>query len=340
MDSFLKKVLLATHIVFLLFAVGFFLKIARSFLIPFVLALFLYFLFSPLIDLLCRLRVPRWAALVIVILMALGLVTLLGIITYTGISALAVGLPKYQTKLEPLFRLADSLAERIPEFSLPDMLRSINLGAISSFVLKTMGSFMKFFTSVSLMILFFIFMLVGKGNLERKILRAFPPHQAQHFIKIYTNLIQKIYRYLWIKTLISILTGINVWIILSIFGIDFAFIWGFLTFVFNYIPNIGSIIITIPPVLLAALKFGRLLPVLWLVLLLVLNQMFMGNFLEPRWMGKSLNLSPLLVLFSLIFWGWLWGVVGMIISVPLLSIIKIILENIPQTASIAKLMEA
>jgi predicted PurR-regulated permease PerM len=259
---------------------------------------------------------------------------------YSSISTLAVGLPKYQDKLVVFVKMAEKLSHRVPELSLQDVLKNINLGAISSFVLRTMGSFMKFFTSLSLMILFFIFMLIGKGNLERKIHKAFPEYQALYISAIYKNLTQKIYRYLWIKTLISAITGFNVWLILTLFGIDFAFVWGFLTFAFNYIPNIGSIIITIPPLILAFLKFGRFFPVFWLLLLLIANQMVMGNFLEPRWMGKSLNLSPLLVLFSLIFWGWLWGVVGMIISVPLLSIIKIILENIPQTSSWAKLMEA
>lgn len=339
-SQFSEKIAIAFYLMALLFLLGVFLKLTSSFMIPLVIAGILYFLFAPMVDRMERKKVPRWVGMVLVALIVVGLAMLLGLLTYSSLDMLAKGIPKYQTKFNSAKDFFLNLGEKHHWLKLEEIAKKLDIGAISALALRTMGSFMKFLSSLTLMLLFFFFMLVGKGNLERKIDRLYSGQRAAQFKELYREIIEKIYKYLWTKTLISIITGVNVWIILSIFGIDFAFVWGFLTFIFNYIPTIGSIIITIPPLILAALKFGKLFPFLALLSLLLLNQTIMGNIVEPRWMGKTLNLSPLLILISLIFWGWLWGIVGMIISVPILSIIKIILESFPRTEALAKLMES
>jgi predicted PurR-regulated permease PerM len=117
-------------------------------------------------------------------------------------------------------------------------------------------------------------------------------------------------------------------VILLIFGVDFALLWGFLAFLLNFIPNIGSIVAVILPILIALLQFDSASTALILLVLLMTTQMIMGNVIEPKMMSFSLDLSPLLVLVALIFWGWIWGIWGMILAVPIMSILKIVFENV------------
>ena len=145
-------------------------------------------------------------------------------------------------------------------------------------------------------------------------------------------------QYLIAKTLISLATGGVTTGILYIFGVDFALLWGFLTFLLNFIPNFGSIVAGIFPVVLARLQFDSASTALILLVLLVTTQMVMGNVIEPKLLEFSLDLSPLLVLVALIFWGWLWGVWGMILAVPMMSILKIIFENFDTLRPIGLLM--
>jgi predicted PurR-regulated permease PerM len=145
-------------------------------------------------------------------------------------------------------------------------------------------------------------------------------------------------QYLLTKTLISLGTGALTTVILWIFGVDFALFWGFLAFLFNFIPNVGSLMAVVFPVLLAFLQFDTLVQPFLVLALLVGTQSTMGNIIEPKVMAFSLNLSPLVVLVALIFWGWLWGVVGMIIAVPMTAIIKIVFENIEDLQPLARLL--
>ena len=148
----------------------------------------------------------------------------------------------------------------------------------------------------------------------------------------------QVQRYLAIKTIVSLITGILVTVVLMIFGVDFAIVFGFLTFILNYIPNIGSFIATAFPVAIAAFQFETFWPAFWLLIILIAMQMAMGNIVEPRLMGEGLGLSPLVILFFLFFWGWLWGIPGMILAVPLAAIIKIVCSNIPSLQFVAVLM--
>jgi AI-2 transport protein TqsA len=111
-----------------------------------------------------------------------------------------------------------------------------------------------------------------------------------------------------------------------------------LTFLLNYIPTIGSIFATAFPVIIAVFQFESLWPALWILLILTLIQQSMGNFIEPKFMGEGLGLSPLVVLFSLFFWGWLWGILGMILAVPLAAMVKIVCSNIPSLKFVGELM--
>ena len=122
------------------------------------------------------------------------------------------------------------------------------------------------------------------------------------------------------------------------FGVLFAVLWGVLTFLLNFIPNIGSMISVVPPVLITLFHFGSISKTLGVAVALVALQTVVGNFIEPKMMGKGLDLSPLTVLLSLLFWGWMWGIPGMLLSVPLTAAIKIAFEQIDATRPIALMM--
>jgi len=133
-----------------------------------------------------------------------------------------------------------------------------------------------------------------------------------------------------IKAAISLLTGLIIFIWLWILGVDYAILWGLLAFLLNFIPTVGSFIAAVPAVLLALVQLGVLHAGLTLGGFVVVN-LVMGNAIEPRWMGRGLNLSPLVVFVSLVLWGWVLGPVGMLLSIPLTIMIKIALENQPES---------
>jgi predicted PurR-regulated permease PerM len=136
----------------------------------------------------------------------------------------------------------------------------------------------------------------------------------------------KVQRYLALKTLISLATGVLISLWTHFLGLDFPLLWGLIAFLLNYVPSIGSIIAAVPAVLLAILQLGGI-GALWVALGFVVTNLVLGNIVEPRLMGRTLGLSPLVVFLSLLFWGWLWGPAGMLLSVPLTVIAKILLES-------------
>ncbi|MCP2597422.1 AI-2E family transporter, partial [Candidatus Aminicenantes bacterium AC-335-G13] len=219
-----------------------------------------------------------------------------------------------------------------------DWAKQLNFSSIASFLLSSLGSFLKFLTNLFLVLLFLVFILAGRGRLRDKILKSFKGQNSKKIIEIISNVDRQVYRYLSIKTFISLITGILAGLVLYIFGVNYAVLWGFLTFLLNYIPNLGSVIATVFPVLMAIIQFEKIWTALWILLILIVIQTLMGNVIEPRVLGIRLGLSPLVVILSLIFWGWLWGIVGMILAVPITSTIKIICENIPELRVVSELL--
>ncbi len=182
-------------------------------------------------------------------------------------------------------------------------------------------------------------MLLGKPYFQSKIERAFPDSQGETVNRVTVSIASQISRYLYIKLMLSLLTGALVWGVLRVMGVDFPITWAVLAFLLNFIPTVGSIVATVPPVLLALVQFY---PNLWMagavLLVLALIQQVIGNFVEPKLMGENLNLSPVVILLSLVFWGWLWGITGALLSVPIAAAIKIVCENIEMLQPISVLM--
>lgn len=334
-----NKVATASLVIVVIFLAGLVLKLAKPVLFPFFIAIFLTFILSPVLDLLTRLKIPRAISIVIVIIVAFSLIYLLGLIFFSGGKAFASEFPKYGQKFSSILasiqeNLKLSRLERNPL----EWLNQLDINKLGGFLLSSLGTFFTFISNLFLIFIFLVFILAGRGKTKTKIKNSFNASRGAKIIDVIQNIDSQIQKYLAIKTVVSFFTGVLATLVLLIFGVDFAIVFGFLTFLLNYIPNIGSIIATALPVVISIFQFETLWPAFWILIILTAIQMTMGNFIEPRLMGRGLGLSPLVILFSLFFWGWLWGLPGMILAVPITAIIKIVCNNIPSLQFVAALI--
>ena len=310
---------------------------------PFFVAIFLTVLFEPVMNGLRRLRVPKPVAVLVVLLLAFAFLFLIGLMVYASFSSFSDQFPAYEEKF---FRALEGFLKlvHVPMQNFNQFLQEINWTeavqkfSIPSLVSRSIGSFVGFLANVFLVLLFMIYALFGREYLFFRVQRAFEEARSERIAVMVRKIDDQIQRYLVTKTLISLATGVLATLIMMLLGVDFAVVWGVLTFLLNYIPNIGSTIATIPPILVALFQYGFTARPVTLAAALVALQVIMGNAVEPRVMGRSLDLSPLVVIFSLIFWGFLWGIVGMILAVPITATIKIIAGNIESLRPLSVLM--
>jgi len=191
-----------------------------------------------------------------------------------------------------------------------------------------------------LVFVFMTFILAGRGRMARKFDEAFPPGQATALSRTVVRIDCEIQKYLAAKTLTNLLIGILVASVLALFGVRFALVFGVLAVLFNYVPTLGAVVSVALPVLLALfLEGGLTFKVLFVLLLLVAIHAALQRVIERRLLAKELSLSPLLVLFSLFFWAWLWGIAGMILAVPILTGARILFENVPSLRFLGTMMD-
>ena len=324
------------------FAIGFVLLELKVVLLPFAIAALIAMLLKPMVRSMRSKGVPMVFAMLIV----LASITLIGflftIILSSTISQFITELPGYRGKFEMLMSDGQDMVERLAlVFGIPPEeveLPQFNFSAISTAARAGLNTLFNFLSTAFLIVLFLLFMLMGSGQAEKKVRMAFPADMADRISLSMKNIGSQVRRYLLTKTLVSLGTGSLTFLVLYFLGVDFPLIWGFLTFLLNFIPNVGSIISVILPSTLALLQFdGLMIPILSFILLGAV-QVLMGHIIEPRILGYNLNLSPLLILVSLIVWGWLWGVGGMILAVPITATIKIVLGHIETFRPVSVMM--
>jgi len=333
-----NRVSTASLLIIVIFIIGVVLKLARPVLFPFFLAIFLSFTLYPVLDFLTRFKIPRSVAILIIFLVTLLIIFLLEDLLCSSGKTFAAEFPKYGQRINDIFA---SISERLNMSSQPaesfDLLEQLNI-KFGNLILTTLGPFFSFLSNLFLILIFLVFILAGRGETEAKIFRSFKRKQGETFVQIKNNIDSQVQRYLGIKTIISFITGLLATIVLLIFGVDFAIVFGFFTFILNYIPSLGSIIATALPLTIAIFQFDTLWPAFWILIILGSVQMLLGNFIEPKIMGQGLGLSPLVILFSLFFWGWLWGLPGMMLAIPIAAVIKIVTSNIPSMKFISILI--
>lgn len=313
-------------------------KAAQSILVPFFLSVFISIICSPLLFWLRRKGISMWVALTSVIAMVLFAGVLFVLLIGASLNDFTRSVPVYQASLQEKVLEITSLLERAG-IDLPDkqILEYVDPGAVMNFVSNILSGLGNVLTNAFLIFFTVVFILLEAAMFQSKLSTMLG--RSTHHIDFLGNFSSNINRYMVIKTWLSLSTGILVAIWLTILGVDFAILWGLLAFIFNFVPNIGSIIAAIPAILLAYVQAGPLPAVLSLAGYLVIN-IGIGNILEPRVMGKGLGLSTLIVFLSLVFWGWVLGPVGMLLSVPLTTAMKIAFSSSKETQWIGILMDS
>ncbi len=301
------------------------LRAAAPILVPLVLAIFITVVNYPLLQWLRRYRVPTPAAVLFVVLLTFTFLGLVAMVGSASLSDIRSVLPVYLDRLRELeFALMAALDTRgvpVPDgfytnmFSEPERLMDL-MGGV---VVRAAG----FLQSALIVILFTIFMLSEATGFPSKLRAAIGRGDAD--LSRFAGAVRDIQRYLAIKTAVSLATGTLVAIWLAVIGVDFPVLWGMMAFLLNFIPNVGSLIAAVPAILFTMLQLGPWSAVLAAVGYLTVN-IGLGNLVEPHLMGRRFGLSTLVVIISLVFWGWLWGPVGMLLSVPLTVVVRIALE--------------
>lgn len=297
------------------------LKFGQPLLVPLMLAAVLTAVSTPIIHWLEKKRTPRALAIALTMLINLAVLAGLGTVVGSSLGGFYDALPRYQKGLSELMRTyMDWFAARGIHISSKDA-----LGISSDFggLVDLLGGLLKSVASAVSTLLFSLlltaFMLAESGSWGPKIALALGQRRE---IATATRELQK---YLAVKTAANTVTGILCGTWLAVMNVDFPVLWGLITMLLNYIPTVGSIIASIPPVLLAWLAFGPGPALITAVGLVVINTV-LGSVVEPRIMGRALGLSPLVVLGSMVFWWWVWGPVGALLSAPLTMMVKILLS--------------
>jgi predicted PurR-regulated permease PerM len=314
---------------------GTILRLMGGIFVPLVIALLLSFVFSPLVTGLVKIHIPRFLAITVVLVLFLAAGFLLGLIVYSSVESLVREFPRYQSRIAALLR------EALRDLDLPaGVAEELDItGRISSAVLRVSTDFMSFASSFTVVLIFLLFLLMEKPYLRKKVNNALKDHTTRKIAIIFRHINSQIGRYIAVKLFVSTLTAVVVYVAFNFIGVDFPFIWAVLTFLFNFIPSIGSVAITVLSVSFAVLQFLPDWQRIFAVLISMGSAQFLiGNVLDPKLLGDRLNLSPVIILFSLLAWGWLWGIAGLFLAVPMTVAIKIVFENIPGLEPVGILM--
>lgn len=330
--------------VFLAISIGWLLVVGRPILLPFVTALIGSYIMVSASDMLHRLpllqRLPKVLLRVVLLLLFALAIMAFAVLLASTVREITAVAPQYQANLEAL---VERIANRfdLERQDIWDELRAVTIDRIDlrALVLGILGGFTNIGATVFLVILYAAFLTAERGAFSRKVAAAFPnPDQAEKTMKMVEAINDKISEYLVAKTLINVVLGVISYAILWLFGVDFALFWAVSIGLLNYIPYVGSYLGVAFPVVLSLAQFASLPFTLGLTALLVAAQVMLGNVVEPRYIGRRLNQSPLVVLIALSVWTAMWGVPGAILAIPMTSILAIILAGFEPTRFIAVLL--
>jgi AI-2 transport protein TqsA len=312
------------------------LRLAQPLLVPLALAAFLTVTSMPVLNWLREIRVPNIFAIPMVLLLIIALLAAIGFIATNSILEIREAVPVYIDRFSIMYdRAVGWLVEH--RVIVPGAVEDVLLGPASLMNLVTalLRGLAGFMSTAFLVALITLFLLAETSGVPRK-LRALPGQEDSDLHR-FGLIMAEIQRYLAIKTLTSLSTGVLVGLWAVIIGLDFPLFWGLTAFLLNYIPTIGSLVAAVPAVLLALVQLGPGGAMLTATGYLVVNTTI-GNLIEPAVMGRGLGLSPFVILVALLFWGFVWGPVGMLLALPLTMVFKILIENSRQFAWVGVLM--
>lgn len=311
-------------------------KAVSPLIVPFLMAVFLAIICAPFLFWLQEKGTPEIVGLLLILTVVVGIWMLLGLVVGSSLSNFTKNVPIYQDRLAVITKdLWVWLANHGVTVDTSGLQDILNPGKIIKLVAGTLNGLGGMLTNAFLILLTFIFLLLEAAGIPDKIRAMHGGEETS--LNDYVAIAQGVNRYLGLKTLTSLATGLVIYFFLMVQGVDFAILWGLLAFLLNFVPNIGSIIAAIPPVLLSLIQFGFGSALVTAVVFFVVN-IVVGSFIEPRVMGRGIGLSVLVIFISLSFWGWILGPIGMLLSVPLTMAVKITLAGNESTHWLALLL--
>lgn len=301
------------------------LKLAGELLLPFLVAVFLSILAAPLVLWVERRGIPPGFAVTAAMIAVLGVLVGFGALVTGSLTGFDEALPGYRSALDTVFdELVLHLGSLGIDVETAMREQAIEPGMVLGMAGSFMGNLIAALSNTTLVLLTMVFILLEVAGFPAKLRAALGKVDLSEAVEI----MAEVQRYLVIKTAVSAVIGVCVALLLLAVGVDFAVLWGLVAFLLNFIPNIGGFIAALPTMAVALVQPG-LGPLSMVVVGLghLAIHMVIGNIVEPQLMGRRLGLSPLVVFLSLVFWGWVWGSVGMLLSVPLTIAVRIVFER-------------
>ncbi len=314
----------------------------QSILIPFIFALLLWFtvrILSSIADkiTLFKLYFPKWLKKLISTTILFFVIYFFAQVVFSSVNTITKSHHNYNENIELIIEKINVQFGIDTKIWVDNNIKNIEIGQLINSLLDAFSSIIG---NAFMIALFAIFIFIEESNFQYKI-RQLIEKKPERFSKLNTTLSKiewSIARYLGIKTIVSLLTGLLSFIVLKIVGVHYAVFWAFLIFLLNFIPTIGSLLATVFPAIFCLLQFGEFSQCIMIFFIVGSIQVFIGNVLEPKWMGNSMNISPLVAIVALVFWGAIWGTTGMILSIPITVILIIICSQFQSTKPIAMLL--
>lgn len=312
---------------FIVIIAGF--KAASEIVIILLLAIFISSIISTFLTYLENRHIPKLASYLIVSLVLLFVVLLFIYMVNTSLASFSKNLPLYENEIK---KLLISSIELIQNYGYvvnkEEVLKMVNFSSIFKFTTDIIGNIGVLFSKALLVLIGVAFILSESKLFEDKLRIILKDDKSKlHNIHLFSNNLQK---YFTVKTFTSFLTGFSIFVALLFFEIDYPVLWAVIGFLFNFIPVVGSIVAAFPAVILALIT-GNIEVTIWLIVVYMVINISVSNVIEPKLMGKELGLSPMIIFFSLIFWGWTLGIVGMFLAVPITMTLKIAFDSSPNT---------
>lgn len=327
------------------------LKELQHIFIPFVIAILLTFIFEPLNQKLRSWKFPSFLAILVDILIVMLLTWGISNVILKSFKSFESAIPTYSEKLNNIIsRTISSLGlteSEVFDFNILELAKELNVGGIAG---GFFSSTLSIVSTTFFVLLFFVFVSSGYNQIfeavkdfysKRNTIFGSPSNNEEDVKDTFKNITSKVQHYILTKTLISFITSIIVGVILFFFDLDFLIVWIVLTLLLNFIPNIGSILAVLFPTVIALVQFESFGYALLIGGILAGSQNLIGNMIEPKIMGSTLGLNPIVILLSLLLWGYIWGIVGMFLAIPLTAVIKILISNSksPNLVLIDRLMD-
>lgn len=311
-------------------------KMASQIVVILFLAIFISSIFSTLLNVLQKRNIPRIFSYFIILLIVTTIGLMLAYVINISLNDFITNLPAYEEKFKTMVLNSIHYVENLGlKIDKAKIMETLNFSSFFGFTTNIIGSIGTFLSKFLLVIIGVAFILAESKSFQIKLRVIFRNNakKLEHF-NLFSFNIQK---YFVVKSFTSFLTGFIITIVLLFFGVDYPVLWGVIAMLFNFIPVVGSIIASIPAILLSLMNLDLNITI-WVIVLYVIINISISNILEPKLMGKELGLSPLVIFFSLIFWGWTLGMVGMFLAVPITMTLKIAFDSNTSTHWIGILM--